>query len=48
VYVGGNLVPTLAAVTSYVQTATQNSQGAKTISPSAPTGGSNGDVWYRI
>ena len=48
VYVGGNLVPTLAAVTSYVQTTGQNSQGAKTVSSAAPTGGSNGDVWYRI
>jgi hypothetical protein len=47
VYVGGNLVPNLSGVVSYVQTATQNSQGTKTISPSAPTGGSNGDVWYR-
>ena len=48
VYVGGNLVPTLAAVTSYVQTTGQNSQGAKTVSAAGPTGGSNGDVWYRI
>jgi hypothetical protein len=24
-----------------------NSTGAKTISTSAPTGGSSGDVWYR-
>lgn len=46
--VGGNLVPTLAAVTSYVQTTGQNSQGQKTVSSAAPTGGSNGDVWYRI
>jgi hypothetical protein len=48
VTIGGNLVPTLAAVTSYVQTTGQNSQGAKTVSAAAPTGGSNGDVWYRI
>jgi hypothetical protein len=48
VYVGGNLVPTLSAVVSYVQTTNQNSQGAKTVSGAAPTGGSNGDVWYRI
>ena len=36
------------ATTGYVQTAGQNSQGAKTISSSAPSGGSAGDVWYRI
>jgi hypothetical protein len=33
---------------SYVQTAGRNSQGTKTISTAAPTGGSSGDVWYRI
>jgi len=48
VTIGGNLVPTLAAVTSYVQTSGQNSQGVKTVSTSAPSGGNNGDVWYRI
>jgi hypothetical protein len=34
-------------VTSYVQTAGQNSQGAKTVSTSNPTGGSDGDIWYK-
>lgn len=34
-------------VTSYVQTAGQNSQGAKTVSTSSPTGGSDGDIWYK-
>jgi hypothetical protein len=48
VYIGGNLVPNLSGVVSYVQTAGQNSQGAKTVSAAAPAGGSNGDVWYRI
>lgn len=35
-------------VQSYVQTAGRNSQGTKTISTAAPTGGSSGDVWYRV
>ena len=48
VTIGGNLVPTLATVTSYVQTTGQNSQGAKTVNGALPSGGSNGDVWYRI
>ncbi|NDB59526.1 hypothetical protein EB001_13900, partial [bacterium] len=36
------------ATQSYVQTTGQNSQGAKTISSSTPSGGSSGDIWYRI
>ena len=36
------------ATQSYVQTTGQNSQGVKTISTGAPTGGSNGDIWYRV
>lgn len=35
-------------VASYVQTAGRNSQGTKTISSAAPSGGVNGDVWYRV
>ena len=34
-------------VTSYVQTVGQNSQGAKTVSTGDPTGGSDGDIWYK-
>lgn len=34
-------------VTSYVQTTGQNSQGAKTVSTANPTGGSDGDIWYK-
>lgn len=34
-------------VQSYIQTSGLNSQGTKTISTSAPSGGSNGDIWYR-
>lgn len=34
-------------VTSYVQTTGQNSQGAKTVSTASPTGGSDGDIWYK-
>lgn len=36
------------ATQGYVQTAGRNSQGVKTISTSAPTGGSAGDIWYRV
>lgn len=35
-------------VASYVQTANRNSQGTKTISSAAPSGGASGDVWYRV
>lgn len=46
-------IATQEYVTSYVQTAPVsgvgvNSQGVKTISTSAPSGGSNGDIWYRV
>lgn len=41
-------VATQEYTTSYVQTSGQNSQGVKTISTSTPTGGSSGDIWYRI
>lgn len=36
------------ATQEYVQTSGQNSQGSKTISTGAPSGGSDGDVWYRV
>jgi hypothetical protein len=36
------------ATQEYVQTGGQNSQGAKTISTNAPSGGANGDIWYKI
>lgn len=35
-------------VPTYVQTAGRNSQGVKTVSTAAPTGGSAGDIWYRV
>jgi hypothetical protein len=35
-------------VQSYVQTANQNSQGTKTVSASAPSGGVDGDIWYQV
>jgi len=44
----GGTNDTQIATTAYVQTAGYNSQGAKTISASTPTGGSAGDIWYRI
>lgn len=45
-------IATQAYTQSYVQTAPVsgvgvNSQGVKTISTSAPSAGSNGDIWYR-
>jgi len=39
---------TQSYVASYVQDASRNSQGTKTISSAAPSGGVSGDVWYRI
>lgn len=36
------------ATREYIQTSTRNSQGTKTISTSAPTGGNSGDIWYRV
>ena len=36
------------ATQDYVQRTGYNSQGVKTISTAAPSGGSNGDVWYRV
>jgi hypothetical protein len=40
-------IATQTYVTSYVQTTGQNSQGAKTVSTASPTGGSDGDIWYK-
>lgn len=48
VIVGGNAMATQSYVTSYVQTSGRNSQGNKTISTSAPSGGSDGDIWYQV
>ena len=38
----------IIATREYVQTTGQNSQGIKTISTLAPTGGSDGDIWYQV
>ena len=38
---------TKIATTAYVQTAGYNSQGVKTVSTGDPTGGADGDVWYK-
>lgn len=46
--VSGNAVATQSYVTTYVQTAGRNSQGVRTISTSAPSGGSDGDIWYQV
>lgn len=39
---------TSIATTAYVQRTGYNSQGVKTISSSAPTGGNDGDIWYQV
>lgn len=39
---------TTSAIAVGVQTAGQNSQGYRTVSTSAPSGGNNGDIWYRV
>lgn len=43
----GGTNTTQLATTAYVQTTGYNSQGAKTLSTSTPTGGANGDIWYQ-
>jgi len=49
IIIAGNVVATQTYVASYTQTAGQNSQGAKIISTSAPTGAANqGDIWYQV
>ena len=41
-------IATQSYVGTYVQTAGQNSQGAKTVSSSTPSGGVDGDIWYQV
>lgn len=48
VTVNGNVLTTQSYVASYVQTAGRNSQGTRTISTSAPSGGQAGDIWYQV
>ena len=43
----GGTNDTQIANTAYVQTAGYNSQGVKTVSTGTPTGGSDGDIWYK-
>jgi hypothetical protein len=38
---------TITGTTVNSVTVGSNASGAKTLSTAAPTGGSNGDVWYR-
>lgn len=45
---GTNVVASTTYVQNWVNRTGFNSQGVKTVSASAPTGGSNGDIWYRI
>lgn len=46
--IGGLAAATQPFVSANIQLAGYNSQGVKTVSASAPTGGVNGDIWYRI
>ena len=39
---------TIAGTTVNGNTVGSNSVGARTVSSSSPTGGSNGDIWYKI
>lgn len=41
-------IATQSYVGTYVQTTGQNSQGTKTVSASAPSGGVDGDIWYQV
>ena len=48
IFIASNVVAAQNWVTSYVQTSGKNSQGTRTVSSSAPTGGSDGDIWYQV
>lgn len=39
---------TNVATTAYVDRVGNNSQGVKTVSSAAPSGGNNGDLWYQV
>jgi hypothetical protein len=45
---GTNVVASTTYVQNWVNRTGFNSQGVKYVSTSTPTGGNNGDVWYRI
>jgi hypothetical protein len=46
--IASNVVASQNWVTTYVQTSGRNSQGVRTISTSAPSGGNDGDIWYQV
>lgn len=46
--INSNVVASQSWVTTYVQKSGQNSQGVRTISTSAPSGGNDGDIWYQV
>ena len=46
--INSNVVASQSWVTTYVQSSGKNSQGQRTISTSAPSGGSDGDIWYQV
>lgn len=46
--INSNVVASQSWVTTYVQTSGKNSQGTRTVSTSAPSGGNDGDIWYQV
>ena len=48
ILIASNVVASQSWVTAYVQTSGQNSQGQRTISTAAPSGGNDGDIWYQV
>jgi len=46
--INSNVVASQNYVTTYVQTSGRNSQGQRTISTAAPSGGNDGDIWYQV
>jgi hypothetical protein len=48
VTLSGNSFASQSYVTTYVQTSGRNSQGTRTISSAAPSGGNDGDIWYQV
>jgi len=48
VTLSGNSFASQSYVTTYVQTSGRNSQGVRTISTAAPSGGNDGDIWYQV
>jgi len=48
ILIASNVVASQSWVTTYVQSSGKNSQGQRTISTAAPSGGNDGDIWYQV